>query len=113
MVILSIAAINSARAFNMFGYGGETCGKWTANETPNAGKDFYSVAQHAWVMGAISEAALFMYRNSNIDILKGTDGDAIQSWITNYCRQYPLDQVQAALEKLIAELWRRTAGSPR
>lgn len=54
---------------------------------------------------------MFLYRDSGIDILRGIDGNALIGWVTNYCRQHPLDQLQVGIEKLITDLRQRAERS--
>lgn len=109
-VFVFLGVVDKAYGLMIFGYGGETCGAWTANEVARGYQQVYSVGQQAWVMGAISEANLLLFQTSNVDILTGIDGNAIISWINNYCTQHPLEKLQAGIEDLIAEL-RRRAGA--
>jgi hypothetical protein len=100
-----------AHALTVFGYGGETCGAWTANGTPGTGRDGYSLGQIAWMTGAISEAAILLLENRQVDMLRNTDADALIAWINNYCQQHPLNQLQTAINALIAELLQRATTS--
>jgi hypothetical protein len=38
------------------------------------------------------------------DVLRGLDANAIVTWMDNYCREHPLDQISTAASDLMMEL---------
>jgi len=102
-LLLPLIVADAAQALvTRFGIGGESCGAWTANEASGG-----SIGQHAWVLGAVSEANIFSNITTKLDFLRSTDANALLSWMNNYCYQYPLNTVDAGVQLLIEELLRR------
>jgi len=97
----------------VYGPADRSCGAWTSG-TPvtSAGtggegnRDSYLL----WVEGYLSGAATAL---STYSIkVADTDIEGIQTWMTNYCLQHPLDSIQVASSFLVVELGKRAQVIP-
>jgi hypothetical protein len=62
----------------------------------------------SWALGYVSGKNVGVGLNDNPhDFLQDTDADGVWSWLDNYCRANPLDNLGMASEKLVRELIRR------
>ncbi len=83
----------SARAFQMIGPGGASCGTWTADQRNNVG--MYQIDK-SWVLGFFS--GIGYTGVDGMDPMRGLDANAVAAWIDNYCQIHPLEKiVDAAL----------------
>jgi hypothetical protein len=78
------------------GAGVHSCGTWTGER---AARDVGEVVDEAWVVGYLSGVATW----SDLDPLKGIDGNAVWAWIDNYCRAHPLVRINGAVDAFIKE----------
>lgn len=99
LVVLVLAPIR-AGAVTIVGAGLESCGAWSTN---------HRLEMNVWVYGFMSRAALDP-RGS--DPLRTVDAEALDGWMTNYCKEHPLDSIATAAQVLEQELWRRKAAAP-
>jgi hypothetical protein len=77
------------------------CGDWIQYQAqPDS---WPALATNAWLTGYLSGYAFA----SNKDLLKGTNLAAISLWVTNYCRDHPLEYVGEAANALAHELIKR------
>jgi hypothetical protein len=89
-----------------------SCGSWTQARQIRGTK--ISLVEQ-WVFGFISSANTYAPRAymkpAEVallpDYLDGLDADALLSWIDNFCREHPLEDVGTAAMFLLVELERR------
>ena len=60
----------------------------------------------SWAFGFIS-AFNFYAPSSGGEVQRGTESVALTQWLTQYCREHPLDEMVKAVTELIGELERR------
>ncbi len=84
----------NALAYKSYGYGVKSCGSWV--EARNKG-DFYTAAQ--WVLGYLT--AYGYYGSEN---LKEVDSGAILTFMDNFCREKPLEDIETGAQALINAL---------
>ncbi|NUY32984.1 hypothetical protein F0160_21085 [Paraburkholderia sp. JPY303] len=108
-LLISLVACVSCTAIdaNAAGYvvhGFPTCGEWIEARQHSSHLPFYaSQAQESWVLGFLSGNAAGAKKN----FLDGTDYTSLFQWISNYCRDNPLNTVADASNELAAELIKR------
>jgi len=71
-----------------------SCGLWISRH------ELYYPLAKAWVRGYVSAIST----HSKTPILRKTDTAAIDMWIDNYCRLYPLHRIEQAAAFLVLEL---------
>lgn len=98
-------AIKNVRyqATNFTRIGEPSCGAWVKGIEESATENSVSAAELSnlsWLMGYVSG------RNSlsHLDVLENTDGESILLYITNYCKERPLDSLAAPANTLFLEL---------
>ena len=91
--LLSFFAAN-ALAYQGYGIGMKSCGSWV--EARNK-EDFYSEGQ--WVLGYLTA-----YGYYGTEHLKEVDSGAILTFMDNYCREKPLDDIEIGAQALINAL---------
>jgi hypothetical protein len=99
-IVLSLsAAISGARAGagHIVGHGAYSCGEWTADHRK---EDVASLADDVWLAGYLS--AYSVYGDDNGIALPDSKGRV--AWVSNYCRNHPLDHIHEAGDQLILEL---------
>ena len=99
LAVLGIVAALSlwppqASAFKLIGAGTDACATWTADRRTPDGKAALQDAQ--WVVGYLS--GIGYEGPSDVDPLNGVDAEAVWTWIDNYCRAHPMDEIRAAAE---------------
>jgi hypothetical protein len=72
-----------------------SCGKWLAERK---GTNWHEYGQ--WVLGWVSAADHYDEHGG----LRRTNGEALAAWVDKYCREHPLDYIQAAAASLVDEL---------
>ena len=82
----------------MLGQGGKSCGTWAEERKEGSVITF---TNQAWVLGYLSAANSYGYEK---DILKSSDNAELFGWIDNYCKQYPLKDIDDASNALIRVL---------
>ena len=82
-----------------------SCGSWAAgspiSSTSSGTGDRYSYL--LWVEGYVSGAGSILASRESI-LLADTDAQGIQSWMTKYCTDHPVDSLQVAATRLVLEL---------
>ena len=104
--LMSSAAMAQTLHVNVVGAGQESCGAWTQAE-PNTLE--YN-EQQEWLWGFVTSYNTYV-AVSNGNVARGGDGYGMTAWVGNYCRAHPLDSVEIAAAKLIAELHSRSGTS--
>lgn len=102
VICASIALCTQVSGQTTTSFGGVDCGKWTAATGPT------KVAYETWLAGYMSglNAALTVF--TKVDVLKQVDSsEQISQWVSNYCRNNPLERVPSAAQELFAELQRK------
>jgi hypothetical protein len=109
---IAVAAVlfagSTAEGKLLVGAGIQSCGTWRTQDRQSSS----SIAVVQWVLGYISSANTFAprtYLTPNEqekvpDVLRGLDANAIITWMDNYCREHPLDQISTAASDLMMEL---------
>src|ERR1700687_5250662 len=97
-VTLWIAISVDAQAAQVLGQGTASCGKWTENQRDK----FFAVVDGVWLSGYLSGYSV--YSSDEMDL---PDQAAREGWLSNYCKNHPLDQIYKAADQLILELIKR------
>ena len=84
-----LVGVNDARAFTMSGAGHASCGTWVADRRhPDSPVAYMDVE---WMLGFLSGVG---YAGPpTADPLGGLDGNAVATWIDNYCQAHPLEKI--------------------
>jgi hypothetical protein len=100
-IVLLLAAISGApaQAGAIVGNGTRSCGEWTAAHRTT---DALSLTDDAWLSGYLSAYSA----GSGIDL---PDNGGRTAWVSNYCRDHPLDEIYQAADQLMLELKRRAS----
>jgi hypothetical protein len=93
-------SVTGAQAAQALGQGSASCGKWTENQRDK----FFAVVDGVWLSGYLSGYSV--YTSDEID-LHLPDQAAREGWMTDYCKNHPLDQIYKAADQLILELIKR------
>ena len=96
---ISSAATFAAQGWRVYGQGDGTCGQWTSEHYFNG--NLGAKTQNAWALGFVSGAGFAGAKISE------TDPDAIRQYISNYCRQKPLEHISDAAGRLVIDLMKR------
>lgn len=106
IAITAAAITNSAYAEKRMAFGaGLTCGGWTA---AHERLDYRRMsAQEGHLLGYLSGANAMMNKGAP-DPLVLLDADAAYAWVTNYCREHPLEMLGDAAASLFFEAMKRT-----
>ncbi|AZO23885.1 hypothetical protein EJ070_26515 [Mesorhizobium sp. M1E.F.Ca.ET.045.02.1.1] len=102
---LLLAGSMSAEAleYRLFGFGVSSCGKWVSS----AEDPIMRLGYLSWILGYVSAVNTTETRQQRWHLdeaLRRTDADALELWMTNYCKANPLKQVSEGAEALIREL---------
>lgn len=108
-LVLAAAIVCSSTAvrgqtFTKFGEGTSSCGEWTHLHSSSSAR---SAVQNSWLLGFLTAASL--YRQDGPNFSENVDSAAVIAWVSNYCRQNPLDDVTKAASTLTHELRRRAS----
>jgi hypothetical protein len=98
-LLLSAVFSGTAQAADVLGHGTVSCGEWTAEHRHEA---VATVAENAWLSGYLSAYAAYEDDQLSLPDVGGREG-----WISNYCRNHPLDLIYVAADQLILELKRQ------
>lgn len=98
-----VSALDSKGNFTILSLGTKSCGEFVANF--NAGGQL-KLNNSIWVAGYLTAVNEYVAKVSNI--ARGTDPEAWDLWIFNYCSAKPLESLGAATSALAAELKKRT-----
>ena len=101
-VVLLLAGLAGApaQAAQTIAQGTLSCGEWTAEHLRD---DYGARIQNAWVAGYLSAYSMYA-DDQEIDL---PDPAGRNGWVSNYCRNNPLDKIDKAADQLILELRRR------
>jgi hypothetical protein len=88
------APAGRAQARDVIGHGGFSCGQWTEHQRDQ----FFALIDGAWLAGYLSAYSMY---GDQVDL---PDQPARNSWVSNYCRNHPLDPIYTAADHLIIEL---------
>jgi hypothetical protein len=94
-----LAAVPKTEAADVIGNGAASCGEWTSNHRQT---DSMSLTDEAWLAGYLSAYSINVA--NDIDL---PDQGARNSWVSNYCRNHPLDMIYMAADQLIDALLKR------
>jgi hypothetical protein len=96
--------------------GTDSCGTYTNARRQAENNDprsmFLSVEIKGWIEGFLSGAAATGVPNLQARIntaLRRTDSQGIITWIDNYCRTHPLENITIAVYNLLTELIQKEA----
>ena len=96
---LSCAA-NEANAVTVLGR--HTCGEWVLHHQADS-NSVEGVSEEGWLPGYLSGFAFA----SNKNFLSGADPLSLLLWVSNYCRDNPIDYLADAAAALAYELIKR------
>lgn len=96
--LATVVISTSGNGAMMLGQGGKSCGTWAEDRKEGSVITF---TNQAWVLGYLSAANSYGYEK---DILKSSDNAELFGWIDNYCKQYPLKDIDDASNALIRVL---------
>jgi hypothetical protein len=109
--VVTLAFDRAEADYVILGAGTHSCGAWTkehANDSVRA-----NIFDN-WVAGYITSHNRWALRiekvdapKKSVDIARNIDFDGIVAWITNWCRDNPLESVADATGALILELRKR------
>ena len=87
-------AVGAQGVYTRFGAGAATCGTWVKliSEYPD------QYVFNAWIAGFVSGTGWMGTK------VKPTDAAAMELFVTNYCKEHPLDNIADASEALVLAL---------
>jgi hypothetical protein len=92
MLIFSLSgALAWGKDFTNFGRGSESCATWTADR-----KAKKALGDEQWVLGFVSATGDTASADGNKNVNINTDADGIFSWIDDYCKANPTDDIATA-----------------
>ncbi len=94
----AVADTSPADTFTVRGFGGISCGRWTADRR-EAGLP--AIADQNWVLGFVTGYDAF---EGNGDVGRDVDNDALAAWLDTYCQAHPLDNLATASQRLVEAL---------
>jgi hypothetical protein len=100
LIVFAIGFSTNSNALTTMGDRG--CGVRVNDHTTNS-VDWNTVAENTWLTGYLSGIAFW----SNVDVLKSAEGESLILWVTNYCKNNPLDKLSTAASRLALELKKR------
>jgi hypothetical protein len=89
------APVAEAQTYVSLGYGGVSCATWSSRKAIE-GKTY-----EAWMLGFISSYNAYVFSGPNV--VEGSDGDELRSWVDAYCKQHPQESFDAVVRLLIDE----------
>ena len=123
--VIASAALSTAQspAIVNLGAGSQSCGRWMAIRADGKNEDSALVRGMilSWVQGfLVGTAQIVMVllppaqtaladRQKRFGTVSGwmfdlPDGDAVSGWLDSYCREHPLEKIEAAANALTEEL---------
>ena len=94
ITVLLLLASTNALAYKGYSAGLNSCGSWVESRSEG---NFYTSAQ--WVLGYLTS-----YGYYSINHLKEVDSGAILTFMDNYCREKPLEDIESGAQSLINAL---------
>jgi hypothetical protein len=98
---IGIQPVTPSRPVGMMGYGGESCGSYTAYVRRNIDAGGYG----AWMTGYLSRAAVA--HDKDLFQAGAIDFPALKAWMVQWCDAHPLDAFGDGLRILESELVHR------
>jgi hypothetical protein len=95
---VTAAQVRDAQARDIVGQGTASCGKWTEDQRDS----YFALIDGVWLAGYLS--AYSVYNGDQVDL---PDVGGREGWVSNYCRNHPLDKIYKAADQLILELIKR------
>ena len=105
-IVLSVSfafAADKSGAYSVLGEGTMSCG--TLVQSVHNAENTDKVIIGSWVNGYLTAINQFKYKR--INVAQGTDREARELWIYNYCQKNPLDNLATATSSLYAELLKK------
>jgi hypothetical protein len=99
-IVFAIGFANGGRADENTAMGFRGCGTWIKDR---AEKSWAATVEEGWLTGYLSGIAI----SSDVDFLKGADGNSFMFWMDNYCRDNPLSNLAVGGFQLASELKKR------
>jgi len=97
LAVFLIGGTAWAQQYTVFGYGTQSCGRWTAEKEKDAvDRDIF----HSWVTGYMTAYSKWVEKTQDSPV-NSSDPIGAFAWIDNYCKEHPLDNVDGAAEQLI------------
>jgi hypothetical protein len=96
LAVALLADSSGAAAYRFLGAGTVSCEAWTAARQHRTG--WYDLAE--WVLGFLSGVG-YAGEPGRTDPLQELDAHAVAAWVDNYCRAYPLKNLDAAAEAFV------------
>ena len=87
--LFGVAANAQKGLYRVYGTGNRSCGSWTKSE------GVFRSVHHEWALGFLSGAG---YAGES---LRDTDSDGIQAWLTRYCEEHPVTDIDDAMGVLV------------
>lgn len=99
------------KAPKAYGPAGASCGSWTAGTAISATSEGTGnrSAYMLWTEGYVSGAGYVLAGRDSV-VIADTDMQGIQTWMTKYCSDHPLDTLLVAATNLVVQL---EGGTPR
>jgi len=99
----------------VWGAGHDSCGRFVQEQVKKS-RRYY--AQISWIAGFTSAGsgewrAVAAKAGFDSDLLKGTDFAALETWLVNYCKANPLENLGRAAVELQKKLLERVSGTKR
>jgi len=92
-------ALDKNMRFTILGYGTKSCGSYIKEYEE---KSWPAIANGSWVEGYLTAINVKLKHGKNIT--RGTDPEARDLWLSNYCQKNPLHHLQKATDALFREL---------
>jgi len=91
----------------IYGSGSQPCGRYIMVLDGYQKKIAGDAMDYLDFMGWLSGFATSQSLQSDEDVLRGKNSDAITAWLENYCREHPSDDFLTASQKLLNALKER------
>ena len=98
----------AANPVMIVGNGTRSCAEWMSNRNDPTGVT--TIAMEAWIGGFITAFNSYGAGRSG-DVLNGMTSDAVWTWMDNYCRVNPRDQLAVAAIAFVKQLSARKGRS--
>lgn len=104
--LIAVLPAESAERKTFTSFGNISCPEWTANRKKTAGSgafdNFASVLSESWLRGFLT--AINGTVETEKDILRAIDSDAIMLWMDRYCIRNPKNDIMDGAIELVLEL---------
>lgn len=95
----------SSLAQNITVQGTYSCGFYVKS------RELGSTSPPSWLLGFLSGANV--YGSHKVDLLKNVDHDSLFLWMDKYCKENPLEFMEAGARLLLNELLKKSANSTK